>query len=417
MKTKLTQKTIEKHVQSAAAFGSPVYLWDDALSGFGARVSKTGVSFLVQKWAGGRGGKAVRFTIGSMKNGMTLDEARKLAAANIGDISKGENPVDTRRKRRQATRERLNSIRVSEAIDLYIPEGVNSRWKAETRKDLTREFTSAKLLSSPVRELTKADIRRVLSGKSGQAAKRNLFARLQPFFKFLVSEDYLSASPMDGLERPAPVASRDRILSSAEITAFWKASGSMTATWRGFFRLLLLTGQRRDEVAGMRWSELDIDKGLWTIPSDRAKNGKAHIVHLSSIALEIIRELRDLQTDATVRGGSKPNDKPRTPFVFPGARGEGHISGYSKMKAALDKRMGAILSEDELPFVDYRLHDLRRTVASGLAEMGFSTDVADRLLNHVTGSRSGVKGVYQRYEFLPERKEAILAWSERVASI
>lgn len=404
MKTKLTQKNLDAAKSEAVGKGKPIYVWDTDLAGFGAYVSPKGdVSFLVQKWAGGRGGKAIRYVIGKTKNGMELPEARKLATGNIGDISKGANPVAVRRSTRQETRDRLNGTRISEALDLYIPDRANSRFKREKKKALQSAFDAVGLTKTPVADITKSDVRKMIARKvdeGKQAAARNLFAALRPFFSYCVDHEIITFSPMANMSSPSPVASRDRLLSSDEIKALWKASAQLSDTWTAFYRLLLLTGQRRDEVAGMTWSEIDLEKRIWTIPADRAKNSVAHVVHLSDPVVSILDE-----TD----------EKERKGFVLPASRGEdNHISGYSKMKRDLDTRMGKILDG---PLTPWRIHDLRRTMASGLAEMGYPTDVADRLLNHVSGSRSGVKGVYQRYEFMRERKEAIEAWGKRVMEI
>lgn len=295
MKTKLTQKNLDSARGEAIKAGKPLYVWDTELSGFGAYVSPKGdVSFLVQKWAGGRGGKAVRYVIGKTKNGMSLSEARGLATQNIGDISKGENPVVVRRTLRDETRQRLNGTRVSEALDLYIPEGANSRFRREKRQALLAAFDTSGLLRTPVADVTKSDVRMMVSRKIEEgknAAARNLFAALRPFFSFCVDQEIITSSPMEKLKAPSPVQSRDRLLSSEEIKAFWMATSGETGgkglplTWCRFYRLLLLTGQRRDEVAGMRWEEIDLDAKIWTIPAERAKNGAAHIVHLSEEAL------------------------------------------------------------------------------------------------------------------------------------
>ncbi|WEX07285.1 tyrosine-type recombinase/integrase [Chelativorans sp. AA-79] len=409
MRLKLTQKTLDKNRSHAASSKKATYLWDTELAGFGAYVTATGdVSFLVQKWAGGRGGKAIRYVIGKTKNGMTLDEARTLAKTHIGDIAKGANPIDIRRQARRETRDRLNGMKVSEALDLFIPDpdsdprknSLPSRYKTEAKSAMKQAFEAEGLLKSAVTEIAKADIRKMLTRKSDRpAAARNLFAALRPFFRYCVEQEIITVSPMAEMSSPSPVSSRDRLLSSDEIKAFWKATGELSDTWRRFYRLLLLTGQRREEVAGIRWEEIDLDQKTWTIPAERAKNGKAHVVHLSD---EAMSEL------------PKAPEGKGTGYVLPGARGESHISGYSKMKRALDDEMKKHLADN---FSPWRIHDLRRTMASGLAEMGFPTDVADRLLNHVSGSRSGIKGVYQRYEFLKERKEAIEAWAERVREI
>ena len=141
----------------------------------------------------------------------------------------------------------------------------------------------------------------------------------------------------------------------------------------------------------MEWSELNLAEGLWTIASHRAKNGKAHIVHLSPLALSILFKM--------------PQTHPK--FVFTKTE-YSHINGFGAAKEKLDGLMTANLGRE---FPHFTLHDIRRTFTTKLAQLGISTDIADRILNHVSGSLGGVKGIYQRYEFLPERKAAIITWS------
>ncbi|MDQ0997030.1 integrase [Phyllobacterium ifriqiyense] len=413
MKLKLTQKAIETQVKGLD--GNAVYLWDTELSGFGARLSPSGeVSWLVQKFIGGRGGRAVRQTIGRAKDGMELTDARKLAVSEIGDIKKGVDVLARKRELRHKVRDQMNSMRTEEAIEKFIKaNGKDTRYWKDTERLLRASLSS--FLKRPIIEVTKADVRKMLDDKRGRpAAQRNLFAALRPFFSFLVEHDLIVTSPVSSISAPDPLASRDRLLTDLELKALWEVSKGLSNPWGQFYRLLILTGQRIGEVSGMRWEEIDMEKALWTIPKERAKNNKAHIVHLSSQSIDELRSLSNKQEG----------------FVFPAKRlrkkdqkllGEGSIKGFSKSKANVDALMTAYLKEkaDNPTFklTPWRVHDLRRTMVSGLAQAGYATDVVDRLLNHVSGSQSGVKGVYQRYEFMKERREALMAWGEHVLSL
>lgn len=262
-------------------------------------------------------------------------------------------------------------------------------------------------LSGKLKALTKADIQSVLEPyQTKPAALRTLFAALRPFFNDCIAQELISSSPLASIKTPLPVPSRDRTLTKGEIKTLWEASyhPSIPNVWGAFYRLLLLTGQRREEVSGMSWSEIDLVSKTWTIPKERSKNGKAHIVHLSPLALH------ELSLCSTTKGFVFPAQKLRNKQLT-----EAHISGYSQMKAKLDGFMASSLNG--APFTAWRVHDLRRTLASGLAEYGFPTDVVDRLLNHVSGSQGGIKGVYQRYSFLKEREEAINVWSDIVGEL
>ncbi len=414
MQAKITGKSLPSLIKEAG--GKATYVWDTELAGFGIYLNSKGdVSWLVQKWIGGRGGKAVRHVIGRTKDGMELPEARSLAAASIGEIHKGVDLAQQKRKLRQAIREDIQSIKVKDALDTFLEKHTaTGRYRDEMERNLRSAFEGHS--KTPLKALTKRDIREIIEGRKGMGARRNLFSAIRPFFNWCLEHDLITSSPVANLTPPSPLKSRDRLLSKDEIKALWSASYHMPDRWGHFYRLLLLTGQRREEVAGMHSSEIDFDDAVWTIPAERAKNGKAHIVHLSSLALTEI-------------SGSQG-------YVFPASRirlktekQEAHISGYSKMKAKLDDLMKKELGKErsEAPtgtrgsegdsFVPWRVHDLRRTIASNLAEHGFPTDVVDRLLNHVSGSQAGVKGVYQRYTFLKERQEALNTWASIVERI
>lgn len=431
MQAKLTLKSLKDVQSSVSEAGKPLYVWDTELSGFGAYVSPKGASWLVQKWLGGRGGKAVRQVIGRTRDGMDLSEARGIAAASIGDLHRGVDLSAQRRRQRQEVREGLHSIRTSDALDRFfskreVSEGEPNRYRAEMKSNLRKSLSGFSKV--PLRDITRADIRTLIEAKPSGASARNLFAALRPFFNFCVDQDLLPVSPMEKMNPPPPVQSRDRCLSKEEIKALHKASYHMPSPWGAFYRVLLLTGQRREEVAGMHSSEIDFEKNVWVIPRERAKNGKAHIVHLSPLVLEEIANAQGSERSSELRSLSLSEVSSGTPskrYVFPAARvrlkedgrTEAHISGYSKMKTKLDGYMTTALEAEGLVFLPWRVHDLRRTMASGLAEIGYPTDVVDRLLNHVSGSQSGVKGVYQRYQFLKEREEALISWADKVKRI
>jgi integrase len=212
---------------------------------------------------------------------------------------------------------------------------------------------------------------------------------------------------MDGILPPKKNKGRERALDDAEIKGYWLAADEICRTninmfktgllFGSFFKLLLLTGQRRNEVAGMEWSELDLTEGVWTIASHRAKNGKSHIVHLNQLAIDIIKQI--------------PQTHPK--FVFTKTQ-HSHINGFATTKEKLDSMTLTHLGKE---FPHFTLHDIRRTFTTKLAELGVKTDIADRILNHVSGSFGGVKGIYQRYEFLPERKEAMEKWNNYIEQL
>jgi integrase len=193
----------------------------------------------------------------------------------------------------------------------------------------------------------------------------------------------LSSNPFLNLP-VAPTERRERVLSDDELGAIWRATDG-AGPFNGIVRLLLLTGQRREEVAGMTWAELSDDLSTWTIPASRAKNGATHIVPLSAPVQELLRSLPQFGD-----------------LVF------GPFNNWSKAKAAMDARSGV---------TNWRLHDLRRTAATGLQRLGVRLEVTEQVLNHVSGSRAGIVGVYQRHDFAAEKRAALEAWGNHVLAV
>jgi integrase len=189
---------------------------------------------------------------------------------------------------------------------------------------------------------------------------------------------------------PTKEIARDRILTDEELAKVIVAARKIGGPYGGITELLALTGQRREEVARVKWEEIDLVRRVWTLPKSRTKNAKAHVVHLSQPSLRIL----------------KSTDK-RTGFVF-SSDGAKPFSVFSRAKRHLDQLSGV---------TGWRLHDLRRTCVSGMARLGIAPHVADKILNHQGGTISGIAAVYQRHEFLSERQEALDRWGAHVVSI
>jgi integrase len=213
-------------------------------------------------------------------------------------------------------------------------------------------------------------------------------------------------NPFEGLPASPATAARDRVLTDAELGWVWATADGLAYPWGPFFKLAILTLQRREEVAGMRWSEISSDLWLWTVPGGRMKNGKPHDVHLSESARAVLGTVPRLEG---------------CDFVF-SPTGRTPISGFSKAKAALDAAMaqtqagaaGRLGPKPGAPLAPWRLHDLRRTGVSTLARLGFDSIVADKLLAHQPTKLVGVAAVYQRHDFANERARALDAWAAHV---
>jgi integrase len=225
-----------------------------------------------------------------------------------------------------------------------------------------------------------------------EARARGLYAALSSLFGWLLRHRWVDVNPCAHVWRPPPSKPRDRTLNPDEIHRLWKACDVIPVPYGAAARLLLLLGARLNEVSAMERGELSADGSVWTIPGSRAKNHKSCVVPLPPLAQEVIATL------------------PRTSerFVF-SRNGHGPITGWSGAKRELDAAMGT-----PPPFV---LHDLRRTAVSGMVELGVRVDVVELVVNHTSGVRGGVAGVYKKSELMPERREALERWSRHVAGI
>ena len=244
------------------------------------------------------------------------------------------------------------------------------------------------------RDITKRDVRQLHDkvAKRGPRMAGLMLANLRPFFKSLVKADLIPANPCEGVDG-AKSGERERVLNAAEIGAFWRACEAQGYPFGHMYQMLLLTGQRRTEVAEMRWAELDAEGAVWTIPPERAKNKNGHRVPLSALAQEILHSVPRIQDSL---------------YVFT-TRGSTASTGYSKSKARIDKAMQATEEWD--------LHDLRRTCASGLGELRVAPHVIEAVLNHKSGQIKGVARVYNRYDYEDEKRDALDAWAHKLAVI
>jgi integrase len=233
---------------------------------------------------------------------------------------------------------------------------------------------------------------RVVRNK-GQSSSRQhgMACALGGMFRWLKGRRMVATNPVAGLERPEPHAARDRVLSDDELRAIWLASDELNSPFGTYIKVLMLTGQRRSEVAGMRRSELSIGFDTWTIPGSRTKNKQTHTVPLSEKVAALITT-SDSESDLIfTTNGSTP------------------ISGMSKVKRRLDENIGSITS--------WRFHDLRRTMATMMCEIGVEPHVVEELLNHKSGHKGGVAGVYNRARYSEQKKVAMERWAARVEAI
>ena len=240
-----------------------------------------------------------------------------------------------------------------------------------------------------MREITRRDVLdlldRIVDVGKPIAANRTFLA-VRKMFNWTVARDFITASPCAGVKPPTAERSRDRVLSDSELRDVWHVANKVGGPFGALVQLLILTGQRRDEVAQMRWAEIDLDGRLWTLAPARVKNDQPHDVPLSDSAIAILQVLPRIGNEYVLT-----------------TNGEAPSSNYAKNKHRLD----ALLPDDMTP---WRLHDLRRTAASGMARLGVNLPIIEKVLNHSSGSFAGIVGVYQKHTFADEKRQALQNW-------
>ena len=274
---------------------------------------------------------------------------------------------------------RVNRPRTVEGTQQLLDLHVLPRWRRRLIKDITRR-----------------NVLDLLDGlvESGRPLAANrVLAAIRKLFNWAMARDIIASSPCAGVKPPSAENVRDRVLSDAELRGIWLAADKLDGPFAALTKLLLLTGQRRDEVARMTWSEVDLNSRLWTLPKERSKNGKPHDIPLSKPAVEILELLPRIGDT----------------FVLT-TDGKSASSNYGANKRRLD----ALLPCDMPP---WWLHDLRRTAASGMARLGVNLPVIEKVLNHSSGSFGGIVGVYQRHDFADEKRRALERWGAHVADL
>lgn len=395
---RLTDRTMK---QKPPASGT-TELWDTDLPGFGARISYGGrKTFFVMTRVNG---KQRRFTVGQYPL-LTLAEARDRARKLFRDAAKGVDPKERERiDQREAQKARQDTFAI--IAKQYMQEhGSKRKSGAELQRKLDKDILPV-IGHLPIAEITRADIKELLLEKAAMfpVAANRLLALIRPIFNYAVDEERLDSAPnfRKLMEDETP---RDRVLMDSELRDVWRAAERLGHPYGHLIRLLILTAQRRGEVAGLSRGELDGDG--WKLPSERSKNGKGHLVPLSAQARAIL-------DDSPQIDGSD--------LIFAGQSGE--VTGWSVFKSKLDRIIMDIRredaekagtdSDDVKPMAHWTPHDLRRTTATGLQSMEFSDDVIDRVLNHV---QTGVRKHYNHFARNPEKERALEAWAKHVEAI
>jgi integrase len=384
-RVKLTKSAID----ALPTPSSDLVYWDAASPGFGVKVTPKGRKvFVVLYRTGGAGSKLRKYTIGPYGR-VTLHQARVAAQKVFAAKVEGR---DLAAEKRESKR-RVVADRVEDLLEAFIDQHVSQNRSAGEISRLLRREVGRPLARRSIHEITKRDVVEVISAierRGAPSAANKTLKSLKTFMRWCVGRAVLEQSPAEGVPLPAKEVARDRVLNDQELARIILAAREIDGPYGGIVEFLALTGQRREEVARMKSDELDLARRVWTIPKSRTKNGKEHVVHLSQQSIAVLKRI-----------------KKNEPFVF-SVLGTRPFQEFSRAKRMLDQLSGV---------TRWRLHDLRRTCVSGMARLGIAPHVADKILNHQGGTISGVAAVYQRHEFLSERRQALDLWGAHVRKI
>ena len=385
-KVKFTKSAIDALPSSSK---DTIY-WDSGQSGFGLKVTPRGrkVFFVLYRVAGA-GSRVRKYTIGPFGQ-VTLHQARIAAQRVFAARLEGRDLA----AEKQAARRHHVADRIGGLIEAYVSEHLSKNRSGPEVASLLRREVAASWAARSLHDVKKREIVELVMqvmARGTPVAANKLLKVIKSFFSWCVGRAILEVSPAHGLRAPAKELARDRVLSDKELVQVVQAARHIGYPYGDIVELLALTGQRRWEIAALKRDEIDLAEKLLKFSGTRTKNGKTHIVHLSSASLCVLDRTRTIGDE----------------FVF-SSKGDRPFQNFSPSKRLLDQLSGV---------TNWRLHDLRRTCVSGMARLGVPPHVADKVLNHQSGTISGVAAVYQRHEFLAERQEALERWGSHVMSL
>lgn len=395
---KLTAAAVERI--KAPPTGRVEY-FDAVLPAFGLRVTEKGhKSWIVMYRAEGR---LRRLTLGSYP-AVKLDKARDLAREAFESAAAGGDPA-AERKRQRSEQPGTFKATAQTFIERYAKARQRS-WR-KTEQILNRDVVPA-WGPRPIGSISRADVLELLDGIMDQGKPymaNRVLGHVRTLFNWAVARGLVEASPVAGIRAPGREVKRDRVLTEAEMRAVWAGCDNLGYPFGPLFKLLLATAQRRDEVATARWSDFDLKAGLWTLPREHTKSDRVHEVPLSKLAKDVVK--------AIPRFG----DSQAEHLFTSGRCGDAPVSGYSKAKERLDAWLAEQVAEGALPAVArWRLHDLRRTAASGMAKLNVAPHVLSRILNHASDG-TGVTAIYNRYAYEAEKRHALDCWGRYLAQV
>jgi len=376
-----------------------VDIHDTTLPGFVLRVSSSGVKTYALTYRERAGGKLRRLTIGRHPL-LGLADARKLAREALEAVARGEDPAAERQAEKAARDAEPEPEPERDTVARVAQEYIERHAKPNTRKwQQTEQLLNLYLIPAlgdrDLSAVTRRDVRDLIDAvvDQGRPVQANrVLAAVKAMCAWAVEREIIDVSPAAAVKKPTREQERDRVLTADELVAVWRAADGLGYPGGAVVKMLILTATRRDEARLMRWSEIDMAHAVWALSGERSKNGRPHTIPLSSAALAVLDDM------PTFEGCD---------YVF-SATGAGPYTNVQKPKAALDRESGV---------TGWTLHDLRRTAASGMGDLGIPGETIARVLNHSERAIAGVTSRYNRADQTEAKRRALEAWGNHVMAL
>ena len=421
-KAKLTDAAVERY---KAAPGKRIEYFDATLPGFGVRVAgptprnpqgrKSWVLFYRF------GGEQKRLTIEPSYPALSLADARRQAGDALALLSKGTDPAAAKAEIKAATARKPDTV--ANIVDEFMKRHMDGKRRAPAYVEGTRRNFDNHVLprwrDKPIGSIARRDVIELLDAivdggskvkaedgttkhvKGGAIAANRVLAAIRVLFNWALRRGVIETNPAALVQRPGEENRRERTLTADELRALLPAAESLPYPVGHYFKMVLLTGQRREEVGSMAWADIDLEEKLWTIPAEVTKSGRGHAVPLSAAAVTLLKSL-PRKTVRDAKGKLAPS-----PYVFTTA-GTAPISGYSGAKQRLDAKIAEEREKAQAePLAPWTIHDLRRTAATEMAGLGVPRLTISKVLNHADRS---ITGIYDRHGYMAEKRQALEAW-------
>ena len=410
---KLTKRSIDAFKYRGDGTSRDVR-WNDAMPGFGVRIYPSGRKAFVLSYRNGSGKKRL-VVLGTYGRDLTLEQAREKAVKESGQVLDGIDPVKQRRLERE--RERTGD-RFKDVAETFITRYVKKTLRPSTAKEYERIINhdlTPRWGRKRMEEITRHDVIGMLDAAADRGATigvNRVLAVTRKLFNWCVERGVIEATPVMGVKPPSKEIKRDRVLADDEIRLVWNAADKIGWPFGPFTKLLILTAQRRGEVAAMRWADLDLegDKPVWTLPREATKADRLHTVPLAPQVVDIIKTLPRIEGEHVF---STRHEQPAG-----GKRMSRPVSGFSRTKRILDKEIAEVTKATERDAPEaWRIHDLRRSAASGMARLNVQPHILSRVLNHAPGQSEGVTAIYNHHHYEDELRHALTTWGAHVERV